>query len=139
MTALQEASRGAELADACGFGLLAIDFRVLWARCLVAAGDVARADRLIDEAIERATDPRCDYRWGAADAWHQRALCRRGTDPITARLAAQEALRLRDALRHPDVAASSVLLDELSAPPRDAPSDTDRQDAVTDPGELVPS
>jgi hypothetical protein len=46
---------------------------------------------------------------------------------------------LRDALRYPGVAASSVLLDELSAPPRDAPRDTDRQDAMTDPGELVPS
>jgi tetratricopeptide (TPR) repeat protein len=94
-TALHEASRGAELADACGFGLLAIDFRVLWAHCLIAAGDVARADRLIDEAIERASDPRCDYRWGAADAWHQRALCRRDTDPIAARLAAAKAVRLR--------------------------------------------
>jgi hypothetical protein len=113
-TALQEASRGAELADACGFELLAIDFRVLWARCLIATGDVARADRLIDEAIERASDPRCDYRWGAADAWHQRALCRRDTDPVAARLAAEQALRLRDALRHPDAAASSVLLGELS-------------------------
>jgi hypothetical protein len=40
-------------------------------------------------------------------------------------------------VRHPDVTASSVLLDELSAPPRDAPRDTDRQGAVTDPGELV--
>lgn len=138
-TALHEASRGAELADGCGFGLLAIDFRILWARCLIAAGDVARADRLIDEALERASDPGCDYRWGAADAWHQRALCRRDTDPIAARLAAEEALRLRDELRHPDAAASGVLLDELSAPPRDAPRDTDRQEAVTDPGELVPS
>jgi hypothetical protein len=59
-----------------------------------------------------------NYRWGAADAWHQRALCHRDTDPIAARFAAEEALRLRDALQHPDVAASSVLLDELSAPPR---------------------
>lgn len=134
--ALLEASRGTELADACGFELLAIDFRVLWARCLVAAGDAARAERLVDEAIERASDPRCAYRWGASDAWHQRALCRRHADPAAARLAAEQALQLRDAVRHPDAGASSALVDELTAPARTPPRHADRQDAA-DSDDLV--
>jgi hypothetical protein len=146
-TALQEASRGAELADACGFGLLAIDFRVLWARCLAADGDAARAARLIDEAIERASDPRCDYRWGAADAWHERALLCRDTGPDAARSAAQEAVRLRDLLGHPAAAASRALLEALSAPPCPASSSPSHDPAshvpanpgaVPDPGEPVP-
>lgn len=56
------------------------------------------------------------------------------TDPAAARRARRVSGRDLD-LR---TAGSSALLDELSGPPRAPTRDTDRQDAVADPDELVP-
>jgi tetratricopeptide (TPR) repeat protein len=68
IAARREAEDGMLLADMCGFGLFAIDFRNALAVSSVMEGDHANASNLATAALEMARRVRCDYFWGQLDA-----------------------------------------------------------------------
>jgi tetratricopeptide (TPR) repeat protein len=112
--ARKEAEAGIHLAETCGFALHAIELRLALALAHLDSDDPTSALRRAEEALERSTDPECQYAWGEADALH---LCgvahaRLGEiDLARQRLAA--ALARRESLTHPGAAETRAELERL--------------------------
>jgi hypothetical protein len=105
--ALAEAEEGLTVADGLGFGLLAIDLRLLAAR----AADPARSLTYARAALDASTAPECGYAWGEADAAHLCGLAHLALgEPDLARRRLTQALAVRQRIRHPGLAETERAL-----------------------------
>lgn len=68
LVAVEQASDGLRLGEACGFGLLAIDLRIATAELALMNGDAESAQASAERVLEMTNDPECDYFWGRLDA-----------------------------------------------------------------------
>jgi tetratricopeptide (TPR) repeat protein len=112
--AITEATTGLNLADGCGFGLLAIRLLVVLARSHLAVPDHRAALRYAREALDRSQHADCRYAWGEADALHLCGLAHRGLGEIelaTRRL--EMAVVVRQRIEHPDLEESRRALAAL--------------------------
>ncbi|MES2641043.1 MAG: TIR domain-containing protein [Myxococcota bacterium] len=113
-----EADVGIAIADAHGYGLRAIDLRVVAARALLDSGLSKRALTFAREAVDAATASGCGYAWGEAEAEHLCGLAHEALEePEHAhpRFAAASAVRHR--IGHPGAGDSDQAIARL--PPRE--------------------
>ena len=112
--AAEEAAEGRDLAESCGFDLLAVDCGCALARARLAAGEARAAREAAEAAARVAAAEGCGYAWGEADALHlagEAALRLGDAEAAGKRLAAALDLRLR--LEHPETRATRRLLEGL--------------------------
>jgi tetratricopeptide (TPR) repeat protein len=109
--ALSEATRSLDLAEACGFGVLAQEALLAVGRGHLAVGRHGDAARAAEAALAAATDVACGYAWGRVSA-----LCLLGEVRVAegrtelARTLLEEARRLQVAMHDPGAAATAELL-----------------------------
>jgi tetratricopeptide (TPR) repeat protein len=114
--AVREAEAGVHLADSCGFGHYAIELRLGLSRAHLDAGDAASALKHACEALERSTDPECQYAWGEADALHLCGVAQAGLGEVDlARQRFTAALARREPLTHPGLGETRAALARLGA------------------------
>ena len=105
---------GLNLAERSGLGLFHIELLCERAELLLALGDAARAEQTARDALQRASDPKCAFAWGAAEAGHLlgQALVDAGRH-AEARTILSETLDLRRSLGHPGANLTERVLARL--------------------------
>ena len=112
--AVAEAEEGLRQADACRFGLYAIDLHLALARAHLERLDPRAALAQARQALDLAAAPDCGYAWGEADAAHLAGVAHlRLNEPELARRRLLRAVELRERIRHPRLDDSRAALARL--------------------------
>jgi hypothetical protein len=106
---------GLHVAGQCGLGLYHVELLCEQAEVFMAAGDLPAAEQSAREALRRASAPKCQFVWGAADAGHMLGQIlwnqQRGAE---ARAILARTLSLRRRIGHPGVELTELLLKQAA-------------------------
>jgi tetratricopeptide (TPR) repeat protein len=111
-----QALDGIQLADSVGFGRWSLDARLELAKTHVAAGEFAAVIDPASWVLRRASEPDCEYKWGAADAAHLLGVAHaRLANRDLAEQYLRRALEGRQSLGHPALHATEDELSQLTS------------------------
>lgn len=112
--AIFEAADGLQLAEACGFGIYAVDLMLALSRARLASGEASGALGHAERAMTRSTNINCGYAWGEADAAHCAGLAHLALNNRDAAMQYfSEAADLRGRLQHPGALDSAAYASRL--------------------------